>query len=399
MPVKRLLCDEPLQLVRRGRIDFSHVPDGADSNQMTSQSLVLYADPETQAGANGANCRYRRPRLVRQSRLLKTLRRDSIRIRVAKVGLCGTDLHLLDSTAEGYVRCSSPMSIPPVGRIIGHEATGIVTAVGDCNLPFSCGDVVCCESIVVCHHCRKCRQGQFNQCEQSSLIGLEQDGLFTEFADLPASVAHCVTDLAGSDRELEALACVEPAAVSYLACVNAQISPGDAVAVLGAGPIGFYTALMAKTLFGAASVCICEQSPFRREFARQAGDIVMSPEELFSSSRRFDALIDAAGALVETNRLIPRMNGNGRIVLLARTGQPLSIDHVDHVISKSLRIIGSRGHLGGAFDAVLNLVRANRLDLRLPVTRVVHGFDELAQALRNSSGIVDGDCKVVANLL
>jgi threonine dehydrogenase-like Zn-dependent dehydrogenase len=290
------------------------------------------------------------------------------------------------------------MHIASHGRIIGHEAVAVVTDAGTDDLPFSRGDVVCFESIVTCKRCRMCRQGNFNQCEKSRLVGLELDGLFTEFADVPASLAHCVNDLAGSDRDLEALACVEPAAVSYLACHNARINPGDSVVVLGAGPIGYYAALIAKTLFGAASVCVSEVSEFRREFVQRVSDQAVPPEVLHESDDQVDVLIDAAGAMSDVNRLIPRMYGNGRIVLLARTGQSLHIEHVDHVISKALRIIGSRGQLGGAFGTVLNLMRNGRIDPHLAVTRVVNGFDELATALQDPGRIVASDCKVVANL-
>jgi threonine dehydrogenase-like Zn-dependent dehydrogenase len=186
--------------------------------------------------------------------------------------------------------------------------------------------------------------------------------------------------------------------VAYLACINAQITPGETVAVLGGGTIGFFAALMAKTLFGAAHVCLSEPGKFRRDFGKKACDEVVSPAEFSEGNRSFDVLIDAAGSLSDTSAGIAKMNGNGRIVLLSRTGQALHIDLVDQIISKSLHLIGSRGHLGGAVNAVLSLVRSGRLDLRAPVTKVAQGLDQLADLLKNPAALIASDCKVLVKI-
>jgi amino acid adenylation domain-containing protein len=394
----RLFGSEWRAPVHRDDCALAELPQSDSADSVACRSLVVYATEEPHRDGTGGGARYRWPRLSDEIRQLGALCPDAIRVRIATVGICGTDLHLLETSPAGYVRCSSPMKIPSQGRIIGHEAVGIVTAAGAGQTEFSVGDVVCLESIVTCQHCRMCRQGRFNQCERSRLIGLEQDGLFAEFADVPASLAHKATDLAKCDRDFESLACVEPAAVAFLACQNARITPGETVVVQGAGPIGFYAALMARRLFGASLVTVSEPSEFRREFARQVADVALSPEQLLRSNSRFDVVIEASGSLDGASRLIPRLDGNGRLVLLARTGQPLVVEHVDQVISRSLQVIGSRGHLGGAFGAVLDLVRRGRIDLRQPVTRVVRGFDELADALRNPHRLVMGDCKVVCSI-
>jgi threonine dehydrogenase-like Zn-dependent dehydrogenase len=365
-----------------------------------SRSLVVYSndEPKGQDSKPGANSRYRFPRIEIESRPLQPLLPGSIRVRINCVGICGTDLHLLEKDEDGYTRCSSPSHIPPTGLILGHEGVGVVSALGQNVTNIERGDIVCFESIVACNSCVKCRQGSFNQCEHSSLLGMQQDGIFTEYADVPASVAHRVNDIAQSGRDLEALACVEPAAVAYLACVNARIIPGETVAVFGAGPIGFFAALMAKTLFGASQVCVSEPVNFRREFAKKASDRVLLPKEFSDDNQTLDVLIDAAGNLSDTSAAISKMNGNGRIVLLARTGQSLHIELVDQIISKNLHITGSRGHLGGPMNAVLSLVRAGRLDLHAPVTTVIEGFDQLAGRLTHPAALVAGDCKVVARL-
>ena len=365
-----------------------------------SRSIVVYANTEPRNGAAscGPQHLYRFARTVIESRTLAPLPGSWIRVRMAWVGICGTDLHLLEAGDDGYTRCSSPSDIPPGGRILGHEGVGYVHAIGDGVDHFKPGDLVCFESIMTCHSCEKCRQGCFNQCERSRLVGMEEDGLFTEYADMPAALAHGVHDMAKTHRDLEGLACVEPAAVAYLACANARISPGEKVAVFGAGPIGFFAALMAKTIFGASRVGLTEPLTFRREFAQRASDQAYHPDEFAEDHQSYDVLIDAAGDLADVSAAIPRIKGNGRIVLLARTGQPLHVDMVDQVISKSLSLIGSRGHLGGAMHAVLSLARSGRLDLHAPITRVVEGLDGLAEVLAKPGLCQAADCKVIAKL-
>ena len=76
---------------------------------------------------------------------------------------------------------------------------------------FKPGDIVALESIITCQSCEPCRRGQFNQCLDARLIGLESDGLFSTVADVPESVAHNVTAIAQDDRSLRTLACLEPA--------------------------------------------------------------------------------------------------------------------------------------------------------------------------------------------
>lgn len=362
-----------------------------------SRSLVYAADSVALSTTISGN-RFCNPRLRLESRPLQTLRAGTLRIRMLRVGVCGTDLHLLEQGTDGLIRCTSPLTIPADGRIIGHEGVGVVEEVGPGVDSFEVGDVVCCESIVTCGVCKPCRRGSFNQCEASLLLGLEMDGLFATWADVPSRIVHQVSDLADSATSLNGLACVEPAAVAFLACQNAKIHPGDSVLVLGGGPIGYFTALLAGQMFGASRVCLSEPGEFRRNFASEVAETTVQPEEVAGLGQTFDVLIEAAGALSSIDPLLETMRPNGRIVLLARTGVSLVITRVDELITKSLTVVGSRGHLGGAFDAVLELMRSGRLDLRQVVTRSVVGLADLMEALKDPAGIVARDCKVVVDL-
>ena len=219
---------------------------------MESKSVVIYADRLPLKGIvqPGPHQIYRNPRICVEMRQLGNLRADDIRVEMIYAGICGTDVHLVETDPDtGYIRCSAPTEIPETGRILGHEGVGKVVAAGSHVHNVRPGALVAFESIIVCHHCSECRRGRFNQCRNARLLGLESDGLFGTTVDVPGLLAHDVTQYALSDQVLKGLACLEPAAVAFVACQNSQVATGDVVIVFGAGPIGLFSAMMARNIF------------------------------------------------------------------------------------------------------------------------------------------------------
>lgn len=369
---------------------------------MKTSAVVVYAERNPMPGVvnPGPHQLYQHPRVVVEPRDLGDLHPDEIRVEMLYAGICGTDVHLVESDpATGYIRCSAPARIPKDGRVIGHEGVGKVLAAGSHVRHVRPGQYVTFESIIVCHYCDVCRRGQFNQCRRARLLGLEKDGLFGSVVDVPSMLTHDVSELAGSEKGLKAAACVEPAGVAYVACQNTRISPGDEVVVFGAGPIGLLTAILAKSAFGAARTHVVEPLPFRRKLARQWCDLVYSPETFFENPpRTLDVAVEASGDLTNVSRIFRRLNANGRVALLARSGNPLQLQDIDYMITNQIEIIGSRGHLCGAFSKILNLYQARQLPLDAIVTTVVDGLDALCDLLNHSDRIFSENCKVLVNL-
>jgi len=366
---------------------------------MESKVLVLRADKDPIAGiANpGPHQIYRNPRLSVEQRHLGRLDPDEVRVQMVFAGLCGTDVHLSEKNPEtGYIRSSAPADIPPEGRIIGHEGVGRVLEVGANVRHVKPGAFMTFESIIVCHYCDVCRKGQFNQCRYAKLLGLEKDGLFGTVVDVPAMLGHDVTEFAGSEADLMAVACVEPAGVAYVACQNTRITGGDVVVVFGAGPIGIYSAMLSKTVFGASAVYVVEPVAFRRKLARQWSDQVFDVEEFFDHcGDSVDVVIEASGKLENVNRVFRRINANGRVALLARSGVPLVIDALDHMITNAISLVGSRGHLCGAFSDILSLYKKGRIPLGKIVTTVVKDPEGMCELLGSTEKILENNCKVL----
>ena len=369
---------------------------------MKSNVLVLEAERRPIEGVKnpGPHQIYCNPRLSIQSRELAELHPDEMRVKMIYAGLCGTDLHLIQTDPEtGYVRCSAPARIPPEGRVIGHEGVGQVLEVGSHVRHVKPGAYVTFESIIVCHYCDVCRRGNFNQCRRARLLGLEKDGLFGDIVDVPSMLSHDVTAMARSEDDLKAAACIEPAGVAYVACRNTNIAAGDVVVVFGAGPIGVFAAMLSKTVFGASEVRVVDPVKFRRQLASRWCDRVYDVEEFFDSPPRFiDAVIEASGEVDNVNRILRRLNANGRIALLGRSGASLVLDDVDHMITNEISVTGSRGHLCGGFASVLSLYRHGRLPFGDIVTHVVDGLDGLRDLLTTPRKVLQENCKVLIRL-
>ena len=366
---------------------------------MESKLVFIRADREPMAGVvnPGPHQIYRNPKVSVENRQMGELHVDEVRVKMIYAGLCGTDVHMVETNPDtGYIRGSAPAKIPPEGRVIGHEGVGVVLEAGSHAQHLKVGDHVTFESIIVCHYCEVCRRGQFNQCRRARLLGLEKDGLFGTIVDVPSMLTHDVTDFANNDADLQAAACIEPAGVAYVACENTNVGGGDVVVVFGAGPIGLLAAMLSKTVFGASRVFVVEPVKYRREFAGEWCDGAYDVEEFFSDPPpSVDVVIEASGQLTNVNRIFHRLSPNGRIALLARSGSPLMLDAIDYMITNAISMIGSRGHLCGAFAKILSLYRNGRIPIGRIVTNILNGPDELCGLLKTPKAIIDRNCKVL----
>ncbi|MBF0561711.1 MAG: alcohol dehydrogenase catalytic domain-containing protein [Alphaproteobacteria bacterium] len=366
---------------------------------MDSRVTVVYADREPMPGIinPGSHQLFRNPRISVETRTLNALHPEEIRVQMCYAGICGTDVHLVDRNPDtGYIRCSAPLNIPIEGRVIGHEGVGKVIETGASIRHVRTGDYVTFESIIICHCCDMCRKGKFNQCRHAQLLGLETDGIFGSVVDVPGLAAHNVTNIIQEDNDIMSLACVEPAGVAYVACQNAVVSAGDIVVVFGAGPIGLFSAILCTTVFGASTVYVVDPVAFRRRVAEKWSGHVYDTEEFFSDlPNDIDVVIESSGDLENINKIFRNLNANGRVVLLARTGNHLALSAVDYMITNRISITGSRGHLGGAYNDIFKLYRNMRFPLNAAITGVVNGGLELVNLLKSREAILYENCKVL----
>jgi alcohol dehydrogenase len=183
-------------------------------------------------------------------------------VRVDAVTICGTDLHILKG------------DVPEVdsGRILGHEAVGTVVETGDQVHSVAVGQRVLISCISGCGRCRFCKEGRYGQCLGGGgwVLGHTIDGTQAERVRVPFA-DHSLHVLPDTVSNEDALMLADILPTSYEVGVLAgQVSPGDVVVVVGAGPIGL-AALATARLFTPSCVVMVDPAESRRSHALDSG--------------------------------------------------------------------------------------------------------------------------------
>jgi alcohol dehydrogenase len=190
-------------------------------------------------------------------------------VRVDTTTICGTDLHIL----QGDVAAVTD------GRILGHEAVGTVTAIGDAVTGFAVGDRVLVPAITKCGRCAYCQRGMPSHCQTVGgigwIFGHLIDGTQAELVRVPYADTslYAVPDSVTNEQ---AIFLADALPTGYEVGVLAGgVRPGDTVAVVGAGAVGL-AAILTTGLWGASRVIAIDTNKFRLEKALEFGatDIV-----------------------------------------------------------------------------------------------------------------------------
>jgi alcohol dehydrogenase len=242
-------------------------------------------------------------------------------VRIDTSTICGTDLHIL----KGDV----PETVP--GTILGHEAVGTVVAVGAGVSTVSPGDRVLMSCVSACGRCRFCKEARYGQCLGGGgwIFGHLINGLQAEYARVPFadnSVYKVPEQL--SNEQVLFLADILP--TSYeVGVLNGTVSPGDVVAIVGAGPIGLAAILTAK-LYTPGRIVAIDLADSRLEVARRFG-----ADDTINNSRD-----DAVAAVMELT------DGLGADVAFEAVGVPQTFELATELIRAGGHVanIGVHGH-------------------------------------------------------
>jgi (R,R)-butanediol dehydrogenase / meso-butanediol dehydrogenase / diacetyl reductase len=226
-----------------------------------------------------------------QSRPIPSIqKRDDVLLRVKAASICGSDIQILN--------------VPPghpatVGAILGHEYVGEVLEVGADVHHVQPGDHVIPSPDLRCGYCFYCQRGLTHMCENRTTLGIYLDGGFAPYNVAPARALFKVS----KSVPVDIAAIGEPLMCALSGITQLGIRPGDAVVVLGAGPLGLLFALLAR-MSGAGKVIVSEPAEGRRKRAAALGVDVVNPKEenlkdavLSATPRGADIVIDAVGAL------------------------------------------------------------------------------------------------------
>lgn len=233
--------------------------------------------------------------------------KDEVKIEVAWCGLCGTDLHKFQG------KNGASVVVPPV--ILGHECSGIVTAVGPDVTYFQPGDRVAADPSFGCGKCTYCQEGLPNFC-------MERHGVAKGFADYiypPEQNVYKISE----KLDLKAAAFAEPLSCVIHGLDLIQIQSGSTVAIYGLGSIGSLMVQMVRRA-GAAKIIVIEREPEKQELARELGaDQAVNDLEILKVAQEvnIDYVIECIG-LKSTMEQAVKIAGKKAKVMLFGLGDP-----------------------------------------------------------------------------
>ncbi|WP_311197851.1 NAD(P)-dependent alcohol dehydrogenase [Ornithinimicrobium sp. INDO-MA30-4] len=282
---------------------------------------------------------------------------NDVLVKVASVGVCGSDVHYYEHGKIGSFVVDSPL-------VLGHEAGGTISAVGTNVTSLSVGQRVSLEPGVPCLSCQQCLTGHYNLCPDVAFFATPpHDGAFAEFVSVPAAFTYPIPDSMSDD----AAGLIEPLSVGVWACQRAQVAPGSTVLVTGAGPIGLIAAQAARA-YGATSVAISDVNPQRLALAERLGfrAINVAQASLAEAGIEPDVLLECSGNGRATWDAISIMARAGRVVLVGMGGDTVQLP-LSHVQDRELVITGAFRY-ANTWPVAIDLVASGQIDLDAVVT-------------------------------
>ncbi len=314
------------------------------------------------------------------------IRPDEVLVRIRRIGICGTDLHAFEGTQPYF-------SYP---RVLGHELSGDIEAVGDEAIDFHKGEKVTILPYMACHSCIACRNGKTNCCVNMKVMGVHADGGFCEYVSVPSrSVFH------GGDMTRCDLALVEPLSIGAHAVRLAAVQPDENVLVIGAGPIGIAVAAVAGSL--GAKVIVMDVNQERLDFVRNnyhidhTINVLDNPVEELKSLTDGDFVpvqFDVTGNLKAIENGLQFLAHGGRYILVGLQREPFCFSHPDFHKRETL-MQSSRNATREDFETVISMIQNGKID---PAPMVTHKleFDNLPAEF---PGLLDPSSKVIKALV
>ena len=370
------------------------------------KALVLQAEWEPKSGYVPTESERQSRRVLRGSQVWKhprielknvaepNLKDDEVMLEVRAVGICGSDMHMYETSDDGYMLYPS---LVKTSNILGHEFSGRVVELGKEVQNLKVDDFVAVEELQWCGGCTSCRRGFFNHCEKIEEIGFSIPGALATYIAVKAKYCWKLDDLIARVGEEEAMilgAMVEPTGVAYQGMFNRLTTwrPGYHTVIFGAGPIGLATTALAVAA-GAGEVIVFDTSKPRRDFAMAMGaSHTADPKRLdldnyildITSGHGADWIVECSGAAEQTLQgLNTSLAVNASIIDIGMGRQKPTLPTVTYKV-KGVQFAGSLGHVGsGTFHNVIRLMAAGRIDMRrmlsdtLPLDDAVAAFKRL----------------------
>ncbi|CAL3964075.1 unnamed protein product [Diplocarpon coronariae] len=329
--------------------------------------------------------------------------KGQVKVKPAFVGICGTDLHEYLGGANLIPSAHAhPITGEKVPLTLGHEFSGTVVEVGEGVTSHRVGDRVCVQPIIFDGTCGACVDGYINCCYSNGFIGLSGcGGGLSDFTSCPATSAIPLPDAVS----LEVGALVEPLSVAWHAVKASPFAAGDAVLVIGGGPIGLALVQVLRAK-GAGKIIVSEVSPRRKQFSAEFGaDHVLDPTtvDVVTEVRRLcggqgvHVGFDAAGVPPGLKAGIECLRARGTLVNVAIWEKPTPIFPND-LVFKERKYMGVATFIAGDFAEVLDAIVSGAIKPANMITKKVKLADTVSEGFNTLINDKDNHVKVLVEI-
>lgn len=315
-------------------------------------------------------------------------------VRVRAVGICGSDVHYYTHGRIGPFVVNQPL-------VLGHEASGVIEAVGEGVTTRTVGQRVAIEPGVPDGTCEFCRAGRYNLCPNVQFMATPPvDGAFAEYVVTAADFVYPLPD----HVTLEEGALIEPLAVGVYAIRRSGLQAGQDVAVLGAGPIGLVT-LQAARAAGAGAITVVDLDEHRLEVASSMGatTVVNASREdalekimALTGGRGVDIVFEAAGSPKTAALAVHMARRGGRVTMIGLPPEDNFPYPLVAAMAKEVDIV-TVFRYANIYPACIALVAEGRVDVKSLIT---HRFplEQAESALQLSDSRADGVIKAMVEV-
>ena len=294
-------------------------------------------------------------------------------VRVERVGICGTDLHIYQGHLDHRV---------PRGGVIGHEAFGEVVE-APAGVGVAAGDRVVVEPLWFCGACRACRMGATYLCYGLKVLGVDLPGAMREFWAVPAARLLRVPSTLADDHA----AMIEPLAVATHDVRRAQVQAGDRVLVFGGGPIGTLIALVARQR--GADVAVAEVNPFRLGLLETFGLTTVGPDidvERFTrdwtGGEGVDVAFEVTGNPAAARVVTDVVRVWGTVSIVAIHAEPIPVN-LYALFAREITVHGARLYAREDWEEAIRLAASGAVPLAPLVSRTIR-LEELQRGMEQA---------------
>jgi len=295
-------------------------------------------------------------------------------VKIKYAGICGSDLHIFK---KGMFVKFTPITM-------GHEFSGIIEAVGNEVNELLPGDHVIGDPRVSCNKCKWCREGFYNLCPELGFIGEVSPGCFAEYLIMDPKKLFKIP----YSIDLKEATLVEPLSVAVHIIQNSDLSCNKRMGIVGAGPIGLLTLLLAQRF--TKNIIIIDISSVRLEKAKILGANKVMKSFPTSSSERAEVVIEAVGKEETLNKSIEWLSPKGKLIMAGIYENNIQINDPNNILSKELDLIGINAYSTEDIKRAIKLISNKSFKFNeiitniLPLSDAIKGFEILTSSKKES---------------